>query len=192
MLPYPCHGGNSVFFNLQGSIVARYCPQEMKLLILIVALCSFNNAFAEPLATGTVTRISKSDSYLLRFKISEEAKPGLRFYLNIRFVLNDDTWIDGHLGCFPSGGSGGEESGGEISMWDRVAIPAGKTLKHVAVVAAVGDPSAGLLGTKPGEIIPRLDNRVLSKLEKEGGFVLIFPIKEADQERPNHDSGTGL
>lgn len=149
----------------------------------MIALYSLSSANAEPLATGTVTRIPSSEYFSLRFKVSKEAKPGIRFFFNIRFVLNDDTWIDGHTGCFPSGASAGEESGGDISMYDK--IPPGKTLKHVAMVAAVGDPRDSLFGVKPGESIPRLDDRVLKKLKKEGGFVLHFPIKNAEPVAPS-------
>lgn len=160
----------------------------MKTLILLFALCFSGSAIAEPLATGTVTGIPKSGSFWLRFKVSKEAAPGLRFYPNVRFVLDDGTWIDGHLGCFPDGASTGEESGGEISMWGRTTLPADRTIKHVSVVAAVGDPRASFFGVKPGEVFQRLDDRVLKELEKEGGVILHFPCEKAEP-RAVGDSG---
>lgn len=152
----------------------------MKTLALILALGSLATAAPEPLATGTATQIPNSGSFLLRFSVSKAAGPGLRFYPGIRFVLDDETWIDGKLGCFPFGAVAGDESGGEIHMGATVEIPAGRTLKHVAVVAAVGDPRDSPFGVQQGEAA-LLDDHKLEQLKIAGGFILSFPITSAEQ-----------
>ena len=153
----------------------------MKLLSAMITLCFVSCDKAEPLANGTAYKVPNSDSFMLRFKVAKEAKPGLQFYPNVRFVFDDGNWIAGHAGCFPSGASAGQELGGDLSIWDSAAIPRGRTLDHVAILAIVGSPTGSSFGFKQGDSIPRLDDRVLANLENKGGVLLQFPIKKANK-----------
>ena len=153
----------------------------MKATLLAITTCALSNAFAEPLAVGEVSSSIKTktgNSHIWSFTVSKDADPGIRFFPSIRFVLDDETWIDGRIGCGPAVALSGSKSGGEIAMCDK-AIPEGRKLMYVDIVAAVGDPKDMLFGVKQGEAIPYLTEEVLTRLKKQGGVVLRFPMKNA-------------
>ena len=153
----------------------------MKTLMLVLALYVSGNAVAEPLATGNVKPIPKSQSYALQLTVSKDATPGIRFFPCIRFVLDDGSWIEGFLGCCAFSVSSGRESGGEIRIKEGLSIPAGRTLKYVAVVAAVGDPVDSYLSPRSGDLFQKLDDQLLSELKETGGVLLKFPPAKAEE-----------
>lgn len=152
----------------------------MKVLLLAAALGCFGTLLAAPLATGTATRIPKSDSFLLRFTVSEEAQPGIRLYPMIRLVLDDGTSIDGMLGCCVFAAPCGATSGGEVRLLADRSIPEGRTVTSVAIMAKEGNPADSYFGVRPNEGFLPLGETVLKRLETEDGHLLQFTVVEAN------------
>lgn len=165
-----------------------FMEKSMKLTTLLLVLCTLNSARPEPLATGSAVPFPGSNDFLLSITVSRDVKPGLRYYPCIRFVLNDETWIDGHLGCFPTGGTPGNVSGGDIRMWGKATQLGGKKLAFVDMVAAVGVPDSRFFGTQEGEGISNLTADALENLKKKGGVLLRFPIRAPESPGNSGDS----
>lgn len=153
---------------------------SMRVFLLAAALGSFVPLLASPLATGTATKIPESDSYLLRFTVSEEAQPGIRLYPMIRLVLDDGTSIDGMLGCCVFAASRGANAGGEVRLLADRSIPEGRTVTSIAVMAKEGNPSDSYFGVRPNEGFLPLDETVLKRLETEDGHLLHFAVVTAN------------
>lgn len=150
------------------------------LLMLVAIICGYVLPLsAAPAAGGTARLLTVDDSvrFMISVKVHENAKPGVSFYPMIRIVLEDGTWIDGALGCFPTGIGSGQELGGDAGPFGKMRV--GKKIKRIDLVGKIGDPDGYFRLNDANKLISPLDDKTLEKLKANGGFVISIPVTSA-------------
>jgi hypothetical protein len=135
-------------------------------------------AAAEPTVTAKTNPIvtpSRTPYFWIHGQVPKDLAPGLRFYTGIRLVFEDETWMPGYTGCFPTGAEAGKDFGGD-SYGSGTAQPA-KVIKRIGLVAQIGDPQKYLMVSSEDKIIPPLSDEVLAKLKRDGAFVISISVE---------------
>ena len=152
----------------------------MKLLLLCLVTGFWSQiASASSPASGTARILETVNDnrifFSVRISTDREVKPGIQFYPEIRVILDDGSYIDGGLGCFPSGLGNGSESGGDVYTVGR--IPRKRVIKRLEPVARIGMPMQPFLLDQGTKWIEPLNDRTLNQLLEAGGMIIRIPVE---------------
>ena len=144
-----------------------------KIVLSTLMFLSVIAGAAEPIASGSASTYGQK--VWIAVKASTTVSPGISFYPNMRFVLDDDTLIAGHTSCFPTGLFPGKDCAGYVGVYSDVRVPEGRTTKAVEIVVAASDPQK-LFAAVEGQAFRRLDDKTLEILKNKGGILLRLPV----------------